>query len=569
MPIEKYRSFKTVSLPNRQWPSRTIQRAPIWCSVDLRDGNQALHTPMNIEQKLQMFELLVEMGFKEIEVGFPAAAEVEYLFLRKLIEEQRIPDDVTIQVLTQTRNHLIERTFEALEGVSNAIVHIYNSTSTIQRRVVFNSDRAGIIDIAVKGAEFTEHCAKFLKDTNITYQYSPESFTGTELDFALEICEAVLDVWQPTARHKAIINLPATVEMSTPNVFADRVEWFGNNLRHRETVILSVHTHNDRGTGVAASELALLAGADRVEGTLFGNGERTGNLDITTMGLNLFTQGIDPKLNFHDINHITKVYEQCTGMDVHQRHPYAGELVYTAFSGSHQDAIRKGMQHHEKEKATVWDVPYLPMDPQDVGRTYESIIRINSQSGKGGVAYIMETEFGYYLPKGMHPEFSRIIQKVTEKSGEEASPQVILEKFKEEYLSPQFPLEVVGCQIKTETTSLESSALVTNLSAVIKISGDVKTITGIGNGPLDAFCTALRKDQNTQFNIINYYEHALEQGSDAKAVAYVQIAINNSKYYGVGVDANISLASIRGLSSALNRAFHKESQLHEQFKLVL
>ncbi|MBF0287642.1 MAG: 2-isopropylmalate synthase [SAR324 cluster bacterium] len=559
MPIENYRPYPKVELSNRQWPSNIIDLAPIWCSVDLRDGNQALSNPMTIEQKLEIFNLLVALGFKEIEIGFPAAADVEFAFLRKLVEDHLIPEDVTIQVLTQTRAHLIEKTFEAIQGVPRAIVHLYNSTSTVQRRVVFDSNRKGIIGIAVEGAELAHACAKSLQGTKIMFQYSPESFTGTELDFAVEICEAVMGVWQPTSDEPVILNLPATVEMSTPNIFADQIEWFGKHLQNREAVILSVHTHNDRGTGVAASELALMAGAQRVEGTLFGNGERTGNLDIVTMALNMFSQGVDPKLDFSDIQKIVAVYEQCTGMFVHPRHPYAGDLVYTAFSGSHQDAIRKGMLAHKKQESTNWEVPYLPINPQDVGRTYESIIRINSQSGKGGVAYVMEQEFGYQLPKAMHSEFAEVIQHVSEKTGEEVSSSVIARCFHEEYLLLNQPMVLNNCQIHT-TSSNTDSLVTTKVCALIQVDHQEQSFIGTGNGPIDAFCNAIRKNQDIDFKLVSYHEHALEEGSSAHAVAYVQIESGEKKYFGVGKDTNISLASIKSVLSAVNRAFAAEDK---------
>lgn len=553
MPVENYRHYPVVDLPNRQWPAKRIETAPIWCSVDLRDGNQALVNPMGVKKKLEMFDLLVELGFKEIEVGFPSAADVEFEFVRKLIEEERIPEDVKIQVLTQTREHLIERTYEAIAGAKQAIVHVYNSTSEAQRRVVFQSDKAGIVDIAVRGAEFSKACAKNLPDTKVFCEYSPESFTGTELDFALEISEAVFDVWEPTPDHKMIINLPSTVEMSTPNIFADRIEWFSNHLQHRDSILLSVHTHNDRGTGVASGELAVMAGADRVEGTLFGNGERTGNMDIVTMALNLFSQGVDPKLDCSDIQKMIDIYEKCTEMKVPERHPYAGELVYTAFSGSHQDAIRKGILALEEDSQAFWDVPYLPINPKHVGRTYEAIIRINSQSGKGGVAYVMEQEFSYQLPKAMHPEFAQVIQKVSEETGEEVRPSRIYQAFQEEYLWVKEPFEVKNCHIETASSATEEAT--TKMKANVKIHGKDQVIEGRGNGPIDAFCAALHQNQDLPFQLISYHEHALGEGSNAQAVAYVQIEVKGRLFFGVGLDANISLASIKALCSALNRAF--------------
>ena len=559
MLVENYQTYPKVNLPNRQWPSKEITTAPIWCSVDLRDGNQALVNPMNLSQKMEMFNLLVEMGFKEIEVGFPSAADVEFKFVRKLIEENLIPEDVTIQVLSQTRDHLIEKTYQAIEGAKRAVVHIYNSTSIAQRRVVFNSDRAGITAIAVRGAELSQSFAKTLRGTEVVFQYSPESFTGTELDYALEISEAVLDVWQPTPEKRAIINLPSTVEMSTPNVFADRIEWFCQNLRNRDSVIISVHTHNDRGTGVATGELAVLAGADRVEGTLFGNGERTGNMDIVTMAMNLFSEGVDPELDCHHIQKLIDVYEKCTGMPVPARHPYAGELVYTAFSGSHQDAIRKGMLALENPDSKFWDVPYLPINPQHVGRTYEEIIRINSQSGKGGVAYVMEQEFGYQLPKEMHPEFAKIIQKVSEQTGEEVPMSRIYQCFQEEYLWPKHPFEVKNCRIETDSAAEDNASGKTRVKANMTIYETEHEIAGEGTGPIDAFCEAIRHHQDIQFQVVSYHEHALGEGSNAQAVAYVQIEVKNQLFFGVGMDSNISLASIKALCSALNRAEAKET----------
>ncbi|MGL4819090.1 MAG: 2-isopropylmalate synthase, partial [Bacilli bacterium] len=438
----KYVPYPTVALTDRQWPNRTITKAPTWCSVDLRDGNQALPQPMNVEEKLELFQLLLEVGFKEIEVGFPSASDTEYRFIRRLIEEDRIPEDVTIQVLVQAREHLIARTFESLQGAKRAIVHLYNSTAETQRRIVFGKDRAEIIDIAVEGARlFNEYKAKY-PDTDWYFEYSPESFSGTELDYALEICEAVLDVWEPTPERPVIINLPNTVEYCTPNVYADRIEWFHRNVKRRDSIVLSLHTHNDRGTGVASSELGLLAGADRLEGTLFGNGERTGNLDILTTALNMYTQGVDPELDFSNMNHLIDVYKKVTKLTVHERHPYAGELVYTAFSGSHQDAIRKGFIAQKESETGVWEVPYLPIDPQDVGRTYEEIIRINSQSGKGGAAYIMEEEFGFYLPKAMHTEFGAIVKQASDTRGDELANADIFALFEANYLKAVGPYAV-------------------------------------------------------------------------------------------------------------------------------
>ncbi len=555
MPVHKYRPGPGVDLPDRTWPSKAIIAAPAWCSVDLRDGNQALAVPMPVEEKLRMFRLLVDMGFKEIEVGFPSASQIEYDFVRLLIERRLIPGDVTIQVLTQAREHLIKRTVESLFGARHAIVHLYNSTSELQRRVVFRMSRKEIIELAVAGARLIKEETAKLAHTDFIYEYSPESFTGTELDFALEICEAVIDVWHPTVDKKVILNLPATVEMSAPNVYADRIEWFSRHLRDRRAVVISVHAHNDRGTGVAATELALLAGADRVEGTLFGNGERTGNVDLVTLALNLCTQGIDPKLDFHDIGRVIATYEQCTRLNVHARHPYAGELVYTAFSGSHQDAINKGMKAREKEKCVFWEVPYLPIDPTDVGRTFENVIRINSQSGKGGVAYVMEKEYGYSLPREMHPEFSRMIQAISEKTGKEVLPEVMWETFDQEYLKKTAPLAIKSCHIDEQPAGKQNNNIRgADVKARITMHGKERDISGAGNGPIDAFCKALKTELNIDFDITAYYEHALEQGSDSKAVAYIQVRDKDENFaFGSGVDTNISIASLRAVTSALNR----------------
>jgi 2-isopropylmalate synthase len=555
MPIHKYKPYLAADLPDRMWPSKNIKTAPAWCSVDLRDGNQALVVPMGVEEKLKMFQLLVDMGFKEIEVGFPSASQIEYDFIRILIEKGLVPDDVTLQVLTQAREHLIKRTVESLRNARRAIVHLYNSTSELQRRVVFRMDRKEIIDLAVAGALLIKEETTKLADTDFIYEYSPESFTGTELDFALEICEAVTDVWQPTIGRKVILNLPATVEMSTPNVYADRIEWFGRNIRGRESIVMSVHAHNDRGTGVAATELALLAGAERVEGTLFGNGERTGNVDLVTLAMNLCSQGIDPKLDFHDIDRIIATYEQCTGMRVHRRHPYAGELVYTAFSGSHQDAINKGMKAHDQERSGLWEVPYLPIDPADVGRTFESVIRINSQSGKGGVAYVMENEYGFFLPREMHPELSRMIQVISEQTGKEVRPKIMFDAFEQEYLKKTVPLSLKNCRIDEQPAHCQSiTDGSVGITASFVINGEERNIAGTGNGPIDAFCKALKTELSIDFDLTAYYEHALEQGSDSRAVAYIQIRDkDNNSVFGAGVDTNISIASLRAIISALNR----------------
>lgn len=566
MPAHKYKPFPPVKLSKRTWPSKTITQAPFWCSVDLRDGNQALAVPLSVENKLEMFKLLVSLGFKEIEVGFPSASQIEFDFTRKLIEEKLVPDDVTIQVLTQAREHLIKRTFEALRGARRAIVHMYNSTSELQRRVVFRMNKEEIKKIATDGARLVRDEAKKLPDTEIVYQYSAESFTGTELPFAVEVCEAVMKIWRPSKKKKVILNLPATVEMATPNVFADQIEWFCRHLQDRDKALISVHAHNDRGTAVAATELALLAGADRVEGTLFGNGERTGNLDIVALALNLFSQGIDPKLDFSNINPIVDTYERCTMMPVHPRHPYAGELVYTAFSGSHQDAINKGIKIYQHDKPQFWEVPYLPIDPTDVGRTYESIIRINSQSGKGGVAYIMEKEFGFYLPKEMHPEFARVVQHISEKTGNEVPPQMILEAFEREYLSGNGPLNMKSCRIHEQPTQgYNGDFCGSDVTVGIAVNGVEREIAGSGNGPVDAFCQAIKKELGIEFTLVSYQEHALDRGSDSKAAAYIQIQDgNHHSFFGVGIDTNISIASLKALVNALNRSLIRNGALAER-----
>ena len=551
----KYQPYPTVALPDRTWPGKTISKAPAWCSVDLRDGNQALIQPMNLQEKLEMFQMLLAIGFKEIEVGFPAASKVEYDFLRLLIEKGYIPAGVMPQVLTQAREKLIHRTFESIAGAEAAVVHLYNSTSVLQRRVVFKKDKKAIIELAVQGAKMILAEAKN-SDVRVHYEYSPESFTGTELDYALEICEAVLDVWQPTPENPVIINLPATVEMSTPNVYADRIEWFCRNLKARDRVIMSLHAHNDRGCAVAATELALLAGGDRVEGTLFGNGERTGNVDILTLALNMFSQGLDPQLDFSDINHVTEFYERCTRLKVPPRHPYAGELVYTAFSGSHQDAINKGMAAHNRAGGKLWEVPYLPIDPQDLGRSYESIIRINSQSGKGGVAYIMEQEFGFKLPKEMHPEFGRIVQGVTDQSGEELSPAMLYRTFDETYLEARHgwctlkSLEVLKRHF--DPRGKDSFA---EVAATITLGDKEYAIHAEGNGPLDAFCNALRTQLQIDFTLHAYSQHDLGRGSSSRAVCYIEILDDeDSSFWGVAVDSDIVVASIKAVLSALNRS---------------
>ncbi len=552
---KRYMRNPVVDFPERTWPNKQIEKAPMWCSVDLRDGNQALIEPMVVEEKIEFFNLLVKLGFKEIEVGFPSASQIEFDFLRQLVDRKLIPDDVTVQVLVQCREHLLKRTFEALKGIKQAIVHIYNSTSTLQRDVVFQMDRPQIIDIAVEGTRLVKEYAKDFPG-KIILEYSPESFTGTELDFALDICTAVQDIWQPTKENKMIFNLPATVEMNTPNVYADQIEWMSTHFKNRESIILSVHPHNDRGTGVAITELALLAGADRVEGTLFGNGERTGNVDILTLAYNMFSQGISPNLEIENINEIIEVYERCCKMHVGERHPYAGKLVFTAFSGSHQDAINKGVKAMKERDSKIWQVPYLPIDPADIGRIYEPIVRINSQSGKGGVAFIMETYFGYKLPKGMHKEFADVIQKISEKQGEVA-PEQIMEEFKTCYLEKKEPLHFV--KVKMEDVSDSGENYDTIVKVTYRLNGEEKVFDATGNGPIDAVHHGLQTVVGKKIKVLDYSEHALGEGANAQAAAYIQILDSDSgkTTFGVGTSSNITRASIRGLFSAVNRLFFK------------
>ncbi|MCB1741507.1 MAG: 2-isopropylmalate synthase [Gammaproteobacteria bacterium] len=556
MPVEKYRPFAPIDLPDRTWPSRTITKAPIWCSVDLRDGNQALRNPMDGPRKLRMFTTLVEMGFKEIEVGFPAASQTDFDFVRKIIEEGLVPEDVTIQVLTQARDHLIERTFESLEGAHSAILHLYNSTSTLQRRVVFGMDRDGVMGIATEGAKLVREHAERLRarGTRIVYEYSPESFTGTELDYAIDVCDAVGDIWEPTPQQKMIVNLPATVEMSTPNVYADQIEWVGRRLKYRDSVILSLHPHNDRGTGVAAAELALMAGADRVEGTLFGNGERTGNVDVTTLALNMFTQGIDPALDLSDIDKLAKVYEYCNELPIHPRHPYVGELVFTAFSGSHQDAINKGMEALPKSNSGVWEVPYLPIDPRDVGRTYEAIIQVNSQSGKGGVDWVLKTEYGIEgMPKDLQAEFQQVVQKVTDSTSKIITSEEIWRLFNEAYLQRRSPYELIEHWSLPESGSSGSR----RITATVKVNGKERTINGRGNGPIASFVDAIANDFGIKLKVLGFSEHAIGDGADATAIAYVKAVIDGqppaSATYGISMDPNTTIASLNATLSALNR----------------
>ncbi len=556
MPISKYRAYAPVVLPDRQWPSRVVDKAPIWCSVDLRDGNQALIEPMGVERKNRMFRLLTGMGFKEIEVAFPSASQTDFDFVRSIIESGAIPEDVAIQVLTQCRPELIERTFEAVKGAKKVVLHFYNSTSKLQREVVFRTDRKGVTEIAVNAARQVRALADATRGTDFQFEYSPESFTGTELDFALEICEAVKEVIEPTPSRRLILNLPATVEMATPNTYADQFEWFGRHVSDRASVILSVHPHNDRGTAVAAAELALMAGAERVEGTLFGNGERTGNVDIVTMALNLFTQGVDPELILHDVNAIREVVEHCNQLPVHQRHPYVGELVYTAFSGSHQDAIKKGFEAQAKRNDPVFQVPYLPIDPKDVGRDYEAVIRINSQSGKGGMAYILRADHGLDLPRTLQVEFSRIAQERMDADGKELTSPELWSLFRQAYLLDGAPMTLIKQQ--TAPMSPDNRELVATLR---KSDGSIVTIEGEGNGPIDAFVDALKKAFKVEFSFIDYHEHAVGRGANAAAACYVEIQDGAGRsLHGVGIDPSIVMASLKATLSAVLRLMRREGR---------
>ena len=554
-PSKKYRPFPPVSLPDRQWPNRVLTHAPIWCSVDLRDGNQALAVPMNVGQKLELFQTLVKCGFKEIEVGFPSASNTEFAFNRRLIEEKRAPEDVWLQVLVQAREDLIERTVESLVGAKKAIIHLYNSTSPAQRRVVFGKSKEEIVGVAVRGAQWIKDRLSRLKGTEVMLQYSPESFSATEVEFAKEISEAVMEVWQPAPKRKMILNLPDTVEVAMPNVYADQIEWMCRNIKNRESLIISVHTHNDRNTGVAATELGLLAGAERVEGTLFGNGERTGNLDIVTVALNLYQHGIDPKLDFSDLNSLIEVYERCTGMTVPARQPYAGELVFTAFSGSHQDAIRKGLNEWkfflekvQPAASVIWDVPYLTIDPTDIGREYREVIRVNSQSGKGGVAYLLESQFGIELPKDMQREFGPIANDEVDKLGREVTAAELKAMFWHEYIERNQPWQLKGFETESKNGIVRCRAKFLRDGKPVELSGE-------GNGPLAALVHGFSKAGVPRFEIANYSEHALSSGEEAAAIAYIQIKHADGKtHWGAGVDTNIELASVRAVLSALNRS---------------
>lgn len=555
---KKYKSFTPIDLPDRQWPNRVIDHAPIWCSVDLRDGNQALVDPMNLEEKLEYFKTLIAVGFKEIEVGFPSASETEYEILRTLIDGHYIPDDVTIQVLVQARPHLIKKTFEAIDGAKNVIVHFYNSTSTLQRKVVFKTDMDGVIQIAVDGArliyELTEEEKKRHPEMNIRFEYSPESFTGTEMDNAVEICRRVMEELHITKENPIILNLPSTVEGSSPNGYADQIEYFCRHLPNRDAAIISLHPHNDRGEGVAATELALMAGADRVEGTLFGNGERTGNVDVVTLALNMWTQGVDPKLDFHNINEIKEVYERCTKMQVPPRQPYAGELVFTAFSGSHQDAINKGKIYMEESGTPYWEIPYLPIDPADVGREYEPIIRINSQSGKGGTAFILANNYGIKMPKSMHPEFSAVVQKACDEKGKELKAEEVFDLFQQEYRNVCGPYRLVNYKISEEKNEQDDLTHV-HFSGELKYKDNAPVqIEGNGNGPVAAFCDAMNQTEVTSYQFVDYSEHAISVGSDSKAISYIHLKNPQGKdIFGIGVSHNIGYASMKGIICAINR----------------
>ena len=545
--ISKYSSFEKIKLKNRSWPTNQIKNAPIWCSVDLRDGNQALIEPMGIEKKLRFFSMLIELGFKEIEIGFPSASETEFNFVRKLINDNLIPSDVKIQVLSQAREHLIQRTFEATEGAKNVIFHLYNSTSTLQREVVFKKDKVGITKIATEGAELVQKLSEEYNKTDWQFEYSPESFTGTELDYAAEVCNEVNNIWHKDNKNKTIINLPATVELSTPNIYADQIQWMNENLKNRDKIILSLHPHNDRGTAVAAAELGLMAGADRIEGTLFGNGERTGNVDIVTLGLNLFTQGIDPQLDFSDINKTMREVEYCNQLPVHPRHPYAGDLVFTAFSGSHQDAIKKGFDEMRNSNDSKWRVPYLPIDPEDVGRTYEAVIRINSQSGKGGISYILEQDYGVILPRRMQIDFSQVIQKQADETGKELDSKEIWQSFENYYLKNN------AKKISYNSHEIQSSKEKDVIKLSLLENNKEIQIEGTGNGPIDAFINALNDHLSSDFKVSDYHQHSISSGSDASAAAYIEIQNKNSSDWGAGIDQNTTVASYKAILNCINK----------------
>ena len=547
----KYKPFNLIELNDRTWPGRSIELSPQWCSVDLRDGNQALIEPMGEERKLRMFKMLLEIGFKEIEVGFPSASQTDFDFVRKIIKENLVPNDVTIQALTQARPELIKRTFEALEGSKRAIVHVYNSTSTLQRRVVFKSDEKGIQKIATDGAKWVLDQSKLYPKTDWTFEYSPESFTGTELPYAVDVCNAVNEIWNPTQKKKTIINLPATVEMSSPNIYADQIEWMCRNLENRENITVSLHPHNDRGTAVAATELGVMAGADRIEGTLFGNGERTGNVDLVTLALNMLTQGVDPHLDFSNINSIMREAEYCNQLPVHPRHPYAGDLVFTAFSGSHQDAIKKGLSDIRNSNRETWEVPYLPIDPQDVGRSYEAVIRINSQSGKGGVAYLLEKDHGLSMPRRLQIEFSQVIQKIADESGKEISSSDVWDNFQTTYLNESGYYEFVDHNINSKAN--KDGSQTDEIEINLKVNDEIISLTGIGNGPIDAMVNSIKDYLKLDIKISDYHQHAISAGSDAKAVAYSELLLNGKSVWGVGMHQNTVIAGFESVISVLNR----------------
>ena len=549
----KYSPFKKIELTNRKWPENQITHPPIWCSVDLRDGNQALIEPMGIDKKLRFFSMLVELGFKQIEIGFPSASETEFKFVRELVSQNLIPNDVQIQVLTQSREHLIEKTFESVADCKNVILHLYNSTSTLQRKVVFNKDKKGITKIATEGAALVKKLSEEATNTNWQFQYSPESFTGTELEYALEVCNEVNEIWQPTKNKKSIMNLPATVELSTPNIYADQIEWMSENLKNRESIILSLHPHNDRGTAVAAAELGLMAGADRIEGTLFGNGERTGNVDIVSLALNQLTQGVDPKLDFSNINKIMREVEYCNQLPVHPRHPYAGDLVFTAFSGSHQDAIKKGFDAMRESNDPKWAVPYLPIDPEDVGRSYEAVIRINSQSGKGGVAYLLEKDHGLSLPRRLQIDFSRVIQKITDSTGQEIEAEEIWQVFKENYVELGDDMNYLSHSINSKSSPNGENLDLLKLK--IHYKNKEILVEGEGNGPIDACIKALSKLLGISLKISDYQQHAISSGADASAAAYIEITIDNKSFWGIGINSNTVAASFEAIMNGIKKSF--------------
>ena len=549
--INKYSPFKVIDLGDRTWPTQQIVKSPIWCSVDLRDGNQSLIEPMGMEKKLRFFSLLVDLGFKEIEVGFPSASDTEFNFVRELIEKNLIPEDVKIQVLTQAREHLIERTFESVKGAKNVIMHLYNSTSTLQREVVFKQDKNGILKIATDGARLVKDLAIKNTNTNWQFEYSPESFTGTELEYAVEVCNKVNEIWEPNNEIKTIMNLPATVELASPNIYADQIEWMCRNLDQRENVLVSLHPHNDRGTGIAAAELGLMAGADRVEGTLFGNGERTGNVDIVSLALNQLTQGVDPKLDFSDINKVMREVEYCNQLPIHPRHPYAGDLVFTAFSGSHQDAIKKGFDAMRESNDPAWKVPYLPIDPEDVGRNYEAVIRINSQSGKGGVAYIIEKDHGLSLPRRLQIDFSRVIQKIADQSGKELEAELIWETFNKTYIKVEGKYEYLNHEIISKNNKNDQ---IDEITLSLNIKGKTHTISGKGNGPIDSFINAISNNLDLNLKVSDYQQNAIASGSDASAAAYIELSIKDQILWGIGINQNTVVASFQAIINGLNRS---------------